>query len=302
MQTRTFHARPSKWILSVIPVVILSGISLLLYLNDLLPPCLGLFLLLALINLFSTWQLQIKFTETFLSARMGFNRIIKIPWQDILMIQYIRGERNNNYLQIGTSEGFFQINLQPFEADLVWQEILNYIPPTALEEAAYQKIPAYQSWVEEKAHLVTNIRVPFQVGYSSSTAITMFLIWAAFIGVGLAILIGLEIKTPLAWVFYGVLGISSGLPFAESMVTRIELNSEKIKLTNLWGYKEIKWKEVHTIENRGRRLRFLGPHKELAVIRPHLWYGKNRDQAIKMIYAQIEDQKIAVVDKQVNIK
>ncbi len=212
-----------------------------------------------------------------------------------VIAQHIQQGKKLNYLEIGTKAGSVQVDLRTFDAPSVWQKFQTFAPPKALEEDAYTEMPAYQDWVKEKERLVKDVDKPYKIGYSFPIKMIMFLIWFVIITVGLTILVGLGIKSSMVWVFYGLLVVGAGLAFVESLITKVEMNSEKIKTVGLLGCKEMEWTQVNTITEGKRGLIFLGEDKKLTVFIPPLWHGKDREDMVKMLYAQIEHCEVNFV-------
>jgi hypothetical protein len=233
MQNQTFRASTHKWISAIVPLIILIAAGLFLLQKGIPPYCLAIFVLFALVNLFLTWRYQIKFTDKFIFLQTSFDTKEQISWADILMAQRIQQGKKVDSVELATEEKIVQVDLRPFDAETVWQEIQTFVPPSALDEEAYKNLPSYQDWVEEKEQLVADIHQPFKARYNFSIKIIMFVIWFAFITIGLVILIGLDIKWLWAWLFYVLVVIGVGLAFVESLVVSVEMTSEMVKLTNL---------------------------------------------------------------------
>ncbi len=277
--------------MTITPFLFVLGIGIFFLWKGIVPYCLLLFVILTSFNIFVTWKYQIRLTDEKFFALIGFNQQVKIDWQDMIMVQYVKQGRKLNYLEIGTQEGVVQVDLRTFDAPSVWREFQKFAPSKALEKDAYAEMPAYQDWVKEKERLVKDIGKSYKIGYSFPIKMMMFLIWFILITIGATILMGLAIKSNIVWAFYGILVIGAGLAFVESLITRVEMTAEKIKTVGLWGPKEITWAQVTTIEEGRRHLTFWGEDKRL-VFRSHLWHGKDEEEMVKMLYAQIEYHKV----------
>lgn len=83
------------------------------------------------------------------------------------------------------------------------------------------------------------------------------------------------------------------------MLGSVKMSSSFISYHCLWADYEIAWSEVEKIEVdiRSDILAFIGKDKTLLLIGPGFWQGRDKEQMLKLLAAQIEQRVIPVEAK-----
>ena len=262
--------------------------------------CLSVLLIGGLVAAIFTWQTRIELNDEGLYVQKGPRRGIKLSWRNILLAEHIRQGKRINLMRLATVEGVYDIDLSSFDADEIWRQVQETVPPEALGNEAYKELPAYHAWLQEKERLLSHIEKPLTVRYPGSTQVALLVILLTFVIIGVLVFTTLDAvaRNPLAWLFFGVLVSGASLGYLSSVTIKLEMNSQEIVSTNLWRRKEMGWEEVKAIENNKRkhRLIFYGEDKSMGVLRPEIWHGENSQSMLNMLNAQIEYRHIQWIE------
>lgn len=299
--SRKIFRSNEMWVLSISSLLMLVFVGYLFFRGEPeLVLCLPIVVLASLVGLTFTWQTRIELTHQEFYAQKGPRARLRLCWDEILMAERVHQGRKVDLLKLGTREGVYDIDLSTFDASAVWEELQKHVPPTALDDEAYKSLPAYQNWQREQERLLNTIVAPLKVKYSLGTRAVMFVALFAVVIIGLVIFNSIEtiFTRPASLLFWGFLVIGIGLGFIASLTIKLEMTSQQVTFTNLRKKETIDWNEVTAVEHnpRKRRLIFHTKEKNLAVIRPTVWHGHDKEEMLNMLRAQIEHRNIQWIE------
>jgi hypothetical protein len=214
-------------------------------------------------------------------------------WSDILVARQI-GKMKQEYIQLATADKSVNIGLELFDGRELWAIVKASVPTSALEEDAYKRLPEFREVQEGKLKQVYTLSKPFKVGYHWGIKIMAWccLIFSVWVMTELYKEISVSSTLILPAIFFMVSGLG-----IYHFSKHIEMDTEKIKVNDWFGQKEIEWAKIQRIEYRNSVLVFYSDRKKLQITGPTNWAGNDKQNMLDFLNAQIEYRQIEIERK-----
>jgi len=194
-------------------------------------------------------KVKIELTQDSILAELEKNRF-QAPWHTILMARRVKPNNAVDFIELGTVDDIFRIDLRLFNGNRIWNQIQARVSPEALQEEAYKRLPAFQKWLTERENLVEGTTTPLIVQYHWISKVGAFLALIIFTFIGtFSIFIFANTELWVSnWICFGPMVLFGLWICIGTMFTRVEMTSEGVKAINPWKRREIKWERVEYIK------------------------------------------------------
>lgn len=240
-------------------------------------------------DLYKTWRQSLSIDEEAIQGHVdGVD--IKIYWQDVIVMRFVKPTNQPNFLLVGTRVGDNIISLNNFNDKQVWQAVQHYAPPSSLEEEAYKRLPDYDRWKDHHKNLINRHIPTLSVKiYTFERLIFRIILFSCLIFMIPVLLYG-DSESHLC--IYS-LSIFCVLPLA-LFPSSIEADMDSIRKKTWLGRYKIRWDEIERIEHtRGwTNFVFYGENKRLVIPGFMTWSGGDQEEMIEYLQAQITERSI----------
>ena len=162
--TQVFRAPAKQWLLRVVlPLVVIGALSVLaigFWPEKIIPLallavliCLGVF-----VDALPLWRMRIYMDHQSIWGQFE-KRTFKFEWTEIVAAQLFKDLDNQQYMRLATRDTHLEIPLKILDADAVIRAASFHLRPDALEPNAFDKVPAYRAWTEERAWLLSQAAI-----------------------------------------------------------------------------------------------------------------------------------------------
>jgi hypothetical protein len=255
-----------------------------------------LVLLIGIIGLISEFRTaynsQISFTNSEIKGQIGKLHFSEL-WEDIKVVQF-SGHKTNSQLTIWTEKNAIQIPCKYFDEKELDKLLKECLSPAVFDALAYEKLPQFQEWQNEREKQFDNLQTPLQVFVGKSEKIIGCIsLFFSLLMIGFLYLSNNNIIAVILLIFFGGLGLYLIL----WSIGKIEKN-ETILFRTLFNKHELSWhdlKEIYVNSNKSI-IGLVGENCRIILPNPVSWGGKDKQKLFEFLGYKLETSGVQWVE------